>query len=182
MQLRRFAGVGVGLVISAGLGVTGAGAQQARTTICHVPPGNPGNGQTLSLPPGAVDAHLRNHPFDHLGPCVGNEPTPAAAGFVDVDDAAFETAGFFAPSANASGGNGGSARGGEGGRGGTGTLPICNQNSNDVTWTEYWDADGNLVSDEPTVDCGAGGRGGTAGDAGISEGGDGGLAFAIAFG
>lgn len=33
-------------------------------------------------------------------------------------------------SANADGGEGGSARGGSGGRGGSGTLPICNQNTN----------------------------------------------------
>jgi hypothetical protein len=33
-------------------------------------------------------------------------------------------------SANAAGGNGGSARGGSGGRGGSGTLPVCNQNTN----------------------------------------------------
>jgi hypothetical protein len=32
--------------------------------------------------------------------------------------------------ANAGGGTGGSARGGDGGRGGSGTLPICNQNTN----------------------------------------------------
>ena len=31
---------------------------------------------------------------------------------------------------NAEGGNGGYARGGNGGRGGSGTLPICNQNTN----------------------------------------------------
>ena len=33
---------------------------------------------------------------------------------------------------DASGGNAGSARGGSGGRGGSGTLPICNQNTNTV--------------------------------------------------
>ena len=32
--------------------------------------------------------------------------------------------------ADASGGTGGSARGGAGGRGGSGTLPVCNQNTN----------------------------------------------------
>jgi len=45
------------------------------------------------------------------------------------------TVGGFATSGNAdaSGGEGGSARGGSGGRGGSGTLPICNQNTNGVT-------------------------------------------------
>jgi hypothetical protein len=35
-----------------------------------------------------------------------------------------------AGSATAAGGNAGSARGGTGGRGGSGTLPVCNQNTN----------------------------------------------------
>jgi hypothetical protein len=45
------------------------------------------------------------------------------------------TVGGFATgggSVNAGGGTGGSARGGAGGRGGSGTLPICNQNTNGV--------------------------------------------------
>jgi len=41
--------------------------------------------------------------------------------------------GFSTPgNASAPGGNAGSAEGGTGGRGGTGTLPICNQNTNNV--------------------------------------------------
>jgi hypothetical protein len=35
--------------------------------------------------------------------------------------------------ATAAGGNAGSARGGAGGRGGSGTLPVCNQNTNGAT-------------------------------------------------
>jgi len=46
------------------------------------------------------------------------------------------TTGSFAtsttPLADASGGAAGSSAGGEGGRGGSGTLPICNQNTNNV--------------------------------------------------
>jgi hypothetical protein len=38
-----------------------------------------------------------------------------------------------AGSATAAGGNAGSARGGTGGRGGSGTLPVCNQNTNGVS-------------------------------------------------
>jgi hypothetical protein len=77
-----------------------------------------------------------------------------------------DTTGF----ANANGGNAGSVRGGEGGRGGSGTLPICNQSTNDEDW---WEA--------PVVDCAAGGIGGDGGDAGIAEAGDGGLAFTVGF-
>ena len=40
-----------------------------RVTICHRPPGNPENGQTLRLPRKAARKHLSNHPDDHCGPC-----------------------------------------------------------------------------------------------------------------
>jgi hypothetical protein len=42
---------------------------QERITICHRPPGNPSNGQTLRLPPSAAQSHLAHHPDDTLGPC-----------------------------------------------------------------------------------------------------------------
>ncbi len=37
--------------------------------LCHVPPGNPANPQTLSISVNAVEAHLKNHAGDHLGQC-----------------------------------------------------------------------------------------------------------------
>lgn len=40
-----------------------------RFTICHRPPGNPSNGQTLELPKSAAKAHLKQHKFDSKGPC-----------------------------------------------------------------------------------------------------------------
>src|SRR5438874_2680375 len=40
-----------------------------KCTICHLPPGNPSNAQTLTIGCSAVDAHMRNHPGDCLGPC-----------------------------------------------------------------------------------------------------------------
>jgi hypothetical protein len=82
----------------------------------------------------------------------------------------FDTDGF----ADASGGNGGSARGGDGGRGGTGVGPMCNQNTNDLFETDWWEGDSG-----PTVACGAGGAGGDAGAAGESIGGNGGIAFGV---
>ena len=52
-------------------GSIGGGASEvARCTICHVPPGNPSNPQTLTLPCNAAEAHLRNHSLDYAGPCV----------------------------------------------------------------------------------------------------------------
>jgi hypothetical protein len=43
---------------------------QERVVICHRPPGNPSNGQTLTLPPQAAQHHLEHHPDDSLGPCT----------------------------------------------------------------------------------------------------------------
>jgi hypothetical protein len=37
--------------------------------VCHLPPGNPGNRQTLSISVNAVDAHLSGHSGDRLGSC-----------------------------------------------------------------------------------------------------------------
>jgi hypothetical protein len=40
-----------------------------KVVICHVPPGNVNNPQTLIIAPAAVPAHLTNHNDDNLGPC-----------------------------------------------------------------------------------------------------------------
>jgi hypothetical protein len=50
-----------------------------KTTICHVPPGNPANAHTLCIGNAAVPAHLRNHP-DSLGPCKSEPPCPPPGG------------------------------------------------------------------------------------------------------
>src|SRR5215213_10692024 len=42
-------------------------AQQDRVTICHIPPGNPGNAHTITVGAPAVDAHLAHGDF--LGAC-----------------------------------------------------------------------------------------------------------------
>jgi hypothetical protein len=47
-----------------------------KCTICHCPPGNPNNCHTLNVGCSAVDAHLKNHPGDCLGPCPC-QPTPS---------------------------------------------------------------------------------------------------------
>ncbi len=44
--------------------------------VCHLPPGNPGNRQTLSISVNAVSAHLGNHTGDRLGSC---DVAPCAA-------------------------------------------------------------------------------------------------------
>jgi len=40
-----------------------------KVTICHRPPGNPGNAHTIRVGERAAGAHLRNHPGDTLGAC-----------------------------------------------------------------------------------------------------------------
>jgi hypothetical protein len=49
--------------------MTPAVKAEDKCTICHVPPGNPPNAHTITVGCSAVDAHLRNHPGDCLGPC-----------------------------------------------------------------------------------------------------------------
>jgi len=42
---------------------------QEKVVICHRPPGNPSNAQTLTLSPAGAQNHLAHHPDDTLGPC-----------------------------------------------------------------------------------------------------------------
>jgi hypothetical protein len=42
---------------------------QEKVVICHRPPGNPSNAQTLTLSPQGAANHLKHHPDDTLGPC-----------------------------------------------------------------------------------------------------------------
>jgi hypothetical protein len=46
-----------------------------KTTICHIPPGNPANAHTLCIGNPAVPAHLHNH-GDYLGACKSETPCP----------------------------------------------------------------------------------------------------------
>jgi hypothetical protein len=47
--------------------VPGTGGK--KVYLCHVPPGNPNNPQTLSISVNAVPAHIPGHAGDHLGSC-----------------------------------------------------------------------------------------------------------------
>ena len=44
-----------------------AGTQ--KTTLCHVPPGNPENAHEIVVSENAISAHLQNHPGDQVGTC-----------------------------------------------------------------------------------------------------------------
>lgn len=52
-----------------------APGDQKKTTICHIPPGNPANAHTLCIGNAAVPAHLDNH-GDYLGACQNETPCP----------------------------------------------------------------------------------------------------------
>ena len=45
------------------------GKKGEKVSLCHVPPGNPGNLHTICISPNAVPAHLANHEGDFCGPC-----------------------------------------------------------------------------------------------------------------
>src|SRR5258705_1524970 len=49
------------------------GTDGKKIYICHAPPGNPGNGQTLAVNVSSVKDHLLNHANDKLGQC-GQDP------------------------------------------------------------------------------------------------------------
>jgi len=46
-----------------------ANQYQEKVVICHRPPGNPSNAQTLTVSPQGAQNHLAHHPDDTLGPC-----------------------------------------------------------------------------------------------------------------
>jgi hypothetical protein len=84
-------------------------ASTKKTTICHVPPGNPANAHTLCIGTPAVKHHLKNHP-DYLGPCKREStcepPTGGAGGSTGAGGSEGE-------------GTGGTGAGGAGGTAGT---------------------------------------------------------------
>ena len=60
-------------------------AQTKKTTICHIPPGNPANAHTLCVGNAAVPAHVQNH-HDTLGVCPNEPPCdPGADAGVGAD-------------------------------------------------------------------------------------------------
>jgi hypothetical protein len=60
-----------------------AAGQTKKTTICHIPPGNPANEHTICVGNSAVPAHVENH-HDTIGACP-DEPPCGGGGGGDVD-------------------------------------------------------------------------------------------------
>ena len=81
-------------------------ADSKKTTVCHIPPGNPANEHTICVGNAAVKAHLAHG--DNLGSCcAGKTPPPGPA--PDMGGG----------SNGGNGGGGGAGGGGSGGGGGT---------------------------------------------------------------
>jgi hypothetical protein len=70
--------------------------QTKKTTICHIPPGNPANAHTICVGNDAVPAHVENHQ-DTIGQCPNERPCDGG----DVD------AGVSIDSGGGSGADGG---------------------------------------------------------------------------
>jgi hypothetical protein len=51
---------------------SGGSGNNQKVNICHIPPGNPNNPQTLSISINGVASHLTNHSGDALGTCTQN--------------------------------------------------------------------------------------------------------------
>ena len=46
------------------------GNNNNKVLVCHVPPGNPANAQSICISPNAVSTHVGNHGGDYLGECT----------------------------------------------------------------------------------------------------------------
>lgn len=93
-----------------------------KTTICHIPPGNPANAHTLCVGNQAVPAHLNNH-GDYLGPCKAEQacPPPAPTGTGGAATGGNPTGEAGSRGNDATGGSPATGSGGSSGRGPTGT-------------------------------------------------------------
>ncbi len=68
-----------------------------KVILCHVPPGNPNNPQTLCIAPGAVPAHLANHPGDCIGPCSLYYPRLSSAAYDEDETSSFAVVAYPNP-------------------------------------------------------------------------------------
>jgi len=60
------------------------GTDGKKVYICHAPPGNPANGQTLAVNVNSVKDHLQNHAGDKLGQC-GQDPCSSQSGMITAN-------------------------------------------------------------------------------------------------
>ncbi len=108
------------------------GQHGQKVILCHVPPGNPGNPQTLCIAPSAVPAHIANHPGDCLGPCSLYFPRLSSTAYDDDLSSSFYIAAYPNPFS------------------GTFSLEIFNSTS-DVMNVYVYDMLGNVVETDNDV-------------------------------
>jgi len=78
-----------------------------KTTVCHIPPGNPANAHTICVGNPAVHAHVQNH-GDTLGECLSEPPCDGGGdGSGSGGDGSGSGSGSGAGSGSGSGGDGG---------------------------------------------------------------------------
>src|SRR5215831_11098400 len=92
-----------------------------KTTICHIPPGNPSNAHTICVGNAAVPAHVTNH-GDSIGACVNEPPCqpPTGNGGTGGSGGQGGSGGDTGGTGGGTGGTGGDTGGTGGGTGGTG--------------------------------------------------------------
>lgn len=64
------------------------GQGKKKIILCHVPPGNLDNPQTICIAPSAIPSHLEHHDHDCIGPCSLYYPRMASS-TLDADDGDF---------------------------------------------------------------------------------------------
>lgn len=74
---RRITILSVVVLVAASMGVAAAMSAE-KVTICHIPPGNPGNAHTISVGAPAVQKHVANH-GDAIGACPRDPNVPPEA-------------------------------------------------------------------------------------------------------
>jgi hypothetical protein len=71
-----------------------------KVILCHVPPGNPNNPQTICVAASAIPSHLANHPDDCIGPCSLYYPRTASELEAIVNEYGFYVEAYPNPSSD----------------------------------------------------------------------------------
>ena len=87
-----------------------------KTTICHIPPGNPANAHTICVGNPAAHAHVQNH-GDTLGKCPSEPPCDGGGDGSGSGGDGSGSGGDGSGSGSGSGAGSGSGSGGDGGGG-----------------------------------------------------------------
>ena len=73
MKISKIAVLIAAIALLAFVSFSVADSPHVAVTICHIPPGNPGNAHTITVDDDAVAAHVANH-GDTIGACTACPP------------------------------------------------------------------------------------------------------------